>query len=254
MFDEISKSIKATLYERVSSPLTGSFIISWIIINWKVVLSIFSSLPVQSKIEFIESLYPTWWNYALYGLVIPLIASTIFILIYPHPTKWLYKYWHEKKIELRNEKLKLDSVQLLSEKESRELHEKINNQQNAFNEVLKIRDNEIKDLKEKLEPKAIDIPTKPTDRRINEDPLTKDETVILKCIFKAYEQGDYTNTFNEIFNETDFGRTKTLGLIESLETKEMIIDDNKHLLNTTTKEYTLTPKGRQYAIEKDWAN
>lgn len=36
MFDELKKSISAILYERTTSPLFGSFILSWTVWNWKI--------------------------------------------------------------------------------------------------------------------------------------------------------------------------------------------------------------------------
>ena len=38
MLEEISKSIRADLYERASSPLLGAFLTSWLIWNWKTML------------------------------------------------------------------------------------------------------------------------------------------------------------------------------------------------------------------------
>jgi hypothetical protein len=41
MFDDAIKSIRAELYERVASPLLGSFIVSWLIWNYRLILLIF---------------------------------------------------------------------------------------------------------------------------------------------------------------------------------------------------------------------
>jgi len=36
MITDILNSIKANLYERVTSPLVGTFLFSWIIFNWRI--------------------------------------------------------------------------------------------------------------------------------------------------------------------------------------------------------------------------
>ncbi|PKG77092.1 hypothetical protein CXF80_01450 [Shewanella sp. Actino-trap-3] len=38
MIKEITNSFKAALYQRVSSPLYGTYIFSWILYNWLIVL------------------------------------------------------------------------------------------------------------------------------------------------------------------------------------------------------------------------
>ena len=41
MLEEFEKSVKVTLYDRLSSPLIGTFIVAWSIVNYKFFLIIF---------------------------------------------------------------------------------------------------------------------------------------------------------------------------------------------------------------------
>lgn len=251
MFDEISKSIKATLYERVSSPLTGSFIISWIITNWKTVLAIFSSLPIESKIEFIQNLYSEWWYYPVYGLILPLLTAILFILIYPYPTKWLYKYWHKNKIELRNEKIKLDSAQILDEFQSRELHEKINAQQDAFDEVINSKnekisslENELNGLKQPEHEELIYIPPSKID-------MSDELSNILKIIFEGHNNNDHF-MFSDIQERSGLMKTKLDHLINQLLSKELITSYQTYPNNDTV--FKLTETGITYSVNAGWTD
>ncbi len=80
-FEEISDSIKARLYERISSPLWGAFILSWATINWRFWTVLFlgdSDIPV--RMEYIlkniprDSTYMFWY---------PALSTALIILIVP---------------------------------------------------------------------------------------------------------------------------------------------------------------------------
>ncbi|MCP4460990.1 MAG: hypothetical protein GY816_23665 [Cytophagales bacterium] len=53
IFDETRKSINSALYERVSSPLYGTLIISWLVWNWEIVYLTF--FVNESRIEMTKS-------------------------------------------------------------------------------------------------------------------------------------------------------------------------------------------------------
>ena len=88
MFEDVSKSIKASLYDRVSSPLFGAFSFSWGAWNYKFLLLLLSSMDVKNKIEYIEMvLYPSYQELLLTGFAYPLITSVLFILNLPFSRK-----------------------------------------------------------------------------------------------------------------------------------------------------------------------
>ena len=83
MFDELKKSISALLYERTTSPLFGTLVVSWSVWNWKIIyLTFFISekeLIGKNKIEYIIENYND--NFNLYWF--PLISTTILITLIP---------------------------------------------------------------------------------------------------------------------------------------------------------------------------
>src|SRR5690606_8544980 len=75
-------SINRLLRDRISSPLYSTFIISWLVINWKIPFLTFfvSEERIDSnKIDYIVSNYLNW----RYGLGLPLASTLILLLIIP---------------------------------------------------------------------------------------------------------------------------------------------------------------------------
>ena len=80
--NKIKSTVESTVKERIKSPFYGTFIISWIICNWKifVVLFFISSDDLRSnKLEYIsnELIDP------YLGIIYPLLATILLILIIP---------------------------------------------------------------------------------------------------------------------------------------------------------------------------
>lgn len=94
-----------TARSRLDNPLLGSFIISWLIINWDLVLLIFSELAVIYKINLIKEEYlilAEWVNLILSPLL-SAIFFTFFLtqIIKPLEKKWIYPIEEER---LKNKK------------------------------------------------------------------------------------------------------------------------------------------------------
>jgi hypothetical protein len=88
MASELGASIQKTLKDRVSSPLYGSFIISWLIINWQIpYVTIFESNTTlaQSKISFIKSYLQT---HDFQTIWVPICTTLILVTLGP-----LFSYW-----------------------------------------------------------------------------------------------------------------------------------------------------------------
>ena len=58
MLKETINSLKGVLYERISSPLWGTYIISFSIWNWSALLILFADTkPMLEKVELIKTTY-----------------------------------------------------------------------------------------------------------------------------------------------------------------------------------------------------
>ena len=120
--ENILQSIKAHLYDRTTSPLSGAFLISWGIWNYKFIVVLFSSLSVDEKFEYISSvLYVTWLDYSLTGVVFPLITTVFLLFVYPYPSKLVYEFWRNRQKELKEIKQKIEDETPLTIEETREV-------------------------------------------------------------------------------------------------------------------------------------
>ncbi len=120
MFEELSKDIKAALYERMSSPLYSSFIISWLLCNWQIpYVTIFvskeyfpltiNSTEVKDKIEYIQQ-YILNDCYCIKLFFIPLVSTILFITVFPFLTngafwlsEWFKKWRKEQRLKFLGE-------------------------------------------------------------------------------------------------------------------------------------------------------
>ncbi len=98
---EIMKSLFDSTEERLSSPLIGSFLISWFIFNWDPVLYfIFASNAIDNKIFYIHS------NIGYFsGVILPATTSAAYCFLYPYAS-----YTIKRHIDTFLQKHKLDKI------------------------------------------------------------------------------------------------------------------------------------------------
>lgn len=78
---ELMSSVRKTSTERISNPFYGVFILTWISFNWESVsIFIFSDLPMQERVRFINSAYPPMILY-------PFIFSVVLTFVLPWCTE-----------------------------------------------------------------------------------------------------------------------------------------------------------------------
>lgn len=121
MFENLTKEIKAQLYERARSPLTGSFAIAWVAWNFKPAVILFSNETLSSKFNLWSTYYPSAADSILFGFIYPLLSATLYILLYPYPARWAYKYWHTQHKELKKAQQKIEDDTPLTQEEARAL-------------------------------------------------------------------------------------------------------------------------------------
>jgi hypothetical protein len=78
---EIINSILDSTKERLKNPLLGSFVISWVIFNWKPIFyMILSNESIENKIDFISECYSSMY----FNFWFPLFFSIFYIVIFPY--------------------------------------------------------------------------------------------------------------------------------------------------------------------------
>jgi len=156
--DEINKTFKATLYNRLGNPFTVAFVLSWFVWNWKFWATLFFNSPgVDDKIKYLTSLYSTdlhlfnqdwhigtYWFYI--GLVAPVISSIIVITLLPRLTISLYRIHlahNKKRLDLKR---KIQVTTLLSVEESDNMYHLINETKKELVSINKVHKEETERL------------------------------------------------------------------------------------------------------------
>lgn len=153
MINEWKNSFGTYVNERVNSPLYGTFTLTWIIWNWKLLYFLLfidiSEIPFKahgirySRIEYIEKFYsdPT------YTLTGPFISTIVLISIIPFLSNAAYF------VTLRFRQWRLEQKQVIEKKQLLTLEESVNirlnieSQNNRYANIMQEKENEIAGLK-----------------------------------------------------------------------------------------------------------
>ncbi|MDY7395235.1 hypothetical protein UMM65_08270 [Aureibaculum sp. 2210JD6-5] len=145
MISEFRKSINAILFERVTSPLFGTFFATWMIWNWKIIyltLFISESEIDQNKLEYITN---NLWEFKLL-VTYPIVSTIILITIIPFISNgafWVslnFKNWRS------NQKLKIEKKQLISLEQAISLRRELREKEIDFEKILENKTKEITTL------------------------------------------------------------------------------------------------------------
>ena len=283
--EDILKSIKAQLYERAISPLTGSFIIAWCLWNYKFVLVLFSGLSIPDKFEWIEcELFDTWQEVWLLGLLYPLLSTAVYLFIYPFIAKPVFKFVRGKQIDMMNDKKRIDGGALLTEKQSQALYSKIDQLEEDQQKIIDRKDREIERRDEQIKQHSADMLKAEEDKKSAVDELTKLKQANLTkknrdAIHSLTEKGDKESIDKQnelsphevrilqvvagengeeipseiVFDSTGLHRFKFDDLISKLLNDGLItsnLESNPFASNSeSTLFYSLTSKGKQYVLD-----
>ncbi|MFQ3230867.1 hypothetical protein [Reinekea sp.] len=204
MFKEILTSVRAQLYERAVSPLMGSFVISWLLWNYKIILVLFSDLDLHETIKYIEiTLYPTWNDFLPTGVLFPLISALAYIFIYPYPARWVFRFTQTQQTINSNLKKEIEGKTLLTEDEARKLRLKINELEREFESIIEEKNQEISDLKTELQSPNELSPAKQgvlSEISINNEIKQGDLDGIKKDGSKTISESFFSNTSSSLSN------------------------------------------------------
>lgn len=208
--DEIIKSIKATLYDRVTSPLSGTLIASWITWNWRIFYVTFfldqeDLIDSKNKLDYIQNYLENpdcHWNLIWW----PLITSAFFILIFPFISSgayWLHLWF--KNLNMQS-KIIFEDKGRLSVEDSTELRKQLRNIQEEYiqldlikNENIEKKEKLIQELKAEIETNLSKITV--LEDRLDEEKKELDFSTIWKgeWIFETYNPLGKKNTLRKIF-------------------------------------------------------
>ncbi|MDF2073170.1 hypothetical protein P2Q70_01095 [Pseudomonas mendocina] len=162
---DIFDSIGAAIKDRFTNPLTGAFIVSWLIWNYKVVVILVSDMKPYVKFSYVQNhLYPDSLSVVVWGVLVPLATALAYIIIYPHPSRWVYEYALKQSRENRKVRHKVEDETPLSVEESRKIIAERHSEAARYEAELDQKDAAlkqcralIKDLEERMTQQAIDL-------------------------------------------------------------------------------------------------
>lgn len=257
MIEDVSKSIKSSMYERATSPLFGAFFISWALWNYKTILALFSSMKVKEKISYIENdIYSSEWSLLLEGSGYPLISAVLFILIYPFPARWIYKYWNNQQKALKEIKQTIEDDTPLTLDESRQIRRELLRLESSYDDEIARKNSEIDRLKDIVnnlekeaqpktqEPKPKITNKKRTPKTAPTEEINDDQKAILIDIAK---ENGWVLT-DRYVSKSKFDSVKTEYYLENLQSAGYVKKDYQTGKGGWVTQ--LTTKGKKFAVEE----
>jgi hypothetical protein len=150
--DDLIKSFKAQLYDRVTSPLLSSFLISWAVWNHRLIFVLTTSdLKLNERFSFVDNiLYPTWIQVIGRGIAWPLLSALALLLLYPIPGRWIYEYVRKEQKRLKEIQRRIDDDTPITQEQAKELKAAIRKADADFQKEIDERDELIGRLKAEL--------------------------------------------------------------------------------------------------------
>lgn len=137
MFDQITKEIKSQLYDRARSPLFGTFAISWIFWNYKLVIAIVFSESVEERFSYIDKYVEVSGYITGCGLLYPVISAFAFIFLYPFPARFVFWYWSRQHVKLKKVQQEIEDEMPITREEANTIRRSAIEQQAQFQLKLK---------------------------------------------------------------------------------------------------------------------
>jgi hypothetical protein len=114
-FKDVFLSIRDWFKDRVGNPFFASFLVAWLILNWRVVLVLFSDMTALDKITWLDTrLYPERWHWTYYGLVTPLATAALYVALSPHILRKVSVYCRKEQHKSTGAILQADGIQPIS--------------------------------------------------------------------------------------------------------------------------------------------
>lgn len=149
MLDDLTKEIKAQLYDRARSPLFGAFALSWVAWNYRVLLALLTLPEFDKKLAFIDKEYPGAWDIVLHGALGPLVSAVLFLWLYPYPARWAYTYWANQQKKLKEAQQRIEDEMPMTNEEAKALRKAALEQEAALQGQLKEMADSNKELRER---------------------------------------------------------------------------------------------------------
>ncbi|AWV97253.1 hypothetical protein [Arcticibacterium luteifluviistationis] len=247
MISELRKSISAILYERAISPLYGTFILSWLIWNWRIwYLTFFVDERIlgQNKVKYIEREYLTWDFLAFY----PIASTAVLLILVPFLANAAYRLGLKFQKTRTNDKNYFEDRQLLTSEQSRELKRELRSKDAEFENYETKSKLQIKELEEEIKALYIEMDNKKEIKEVNEEDNviknTPSRTPTFEDLWHSGKLNDFIDRGKDLLmnNEIKKDRIPNVHIAIALGFLELYEHSNQYVV--------LTQKGKEFL---EWA-
>lgn len=122
MIDDLLKSAKETIAERLASPLLGGFVVTWCLWNYKFLVILFSAAGLSQTFKLIETVaFPDTSSLLMRGMLYPLVSTLLYVFVYPYPARFVYAFTLKRQREVNQIRRQIEEETLLTLEQSRAL-------------------------------------------------------------------------------------------------------------------------------------
>lgn len=220
---DLIKSLIDSSKERIKTPITGAFIISFIAYNWKAILFLlFSTATIEDKLTFVSYKYCTF-----YAILWPVVIAVSYSVAIPYLMMFIEevnkKAKHSRQINIYDEKIDEVILKIKLADEELKLQDKLS------------RNQEKEEMLNKIQELENNIKTKSESQKAIEDDYRNQITDLTRRLSKANssnsEQNQNVINFDNGFVDlSQLTLTHFTQLIETLNS-----EDISQLLNLRTK-------------------
>lgn len=156
--EDLVNSFKAHLYDRITSPLLSSFLLSWAAWNHRLFVVLLSDLKVLEKFDFIDSkIYPTWREVCGVGFAFPLASALFLLYVYPIPARKVYEHVRAQQHQLKRLQQKIDDEMPMTNEDAQALRQLVRRATSDAEREVQVREETISRLKLELEASSSEI-------------------------------------------------------------------------------------------------
>lgn len=159
--DEILRSIRTYLYEKSVSPLAGAFVLAWLVLNYRVLVILFSGDAYTEKFEAIDQYFyisatenHIWVNFLvgrlLQGLLYPALLALAYIFLYPFVAAPVYAFSLVRRQKLREIRQQSENARLLTVEESRHLYKRLSEIEARYSEDIESYERQVSSLQQTI--------------------------------------------------------------------------------------------------------
>lgn len=245
LFSEFYNSTRDLIADRLSSPFIFSFVITWLISNYKIIMVILTTQSESFVLDYKIQLIENFLN-VRHGLIYPLIGACFYTFAYPFIDQEISKFTLKRKMAIRNDKNQIEKTQLRTAEEVKAIHLrhfKIEQEYKAEIENARTTENQLRAQIENLQGK--NISTSVTSKSIF-DELSKDQIDIIEYLGKIADSAQPAPTETEIQKKLKLNITKNRYALEQLLNSGHIKRLTDELDNLV---YELTGKGLNVYLE-----